>query len=579
MMDLLRIEGEAVRDSRKYGVLAIAVPIGLSSKREHWVFRCHAAAAIRLKATFAKIAKGAVGELHLVKTDETAREVEWFLQRFPMEMSDGVRAELYASARRYEARMHAVHSISVQSQFARELKIAKPLRVYQARAVEMILQTGGLLLGDDLGLGKTVSAMGVMAAGKLPALVVCPTHLQRQWVSFIGEFLPELTTHILKQTKAYGLPVVDVIVMSYSKLAAWGDAFAAHGFKLLVFDECQELRRDASQKYTAAAGIRAGVEIAVGLSATPIFNYGGEIFNILEVICPDRLGARAEFMREWCVFRGNDRWALREPDVFGEYMKAEFLMLRRRRQDVGMELPAVERQMVTVPHDADVLAKIDADATELARLVLSGSFTESGQAAREFDMRLRQATGVAKAPFVADFVRMLVENGQKVLLGGWHREVYDIWLHKLGDLNPVLYTGSESPAQKELAKKAFVEGDSQVMIMSLRSGSGVDGLQEVCCSVVVGELDWSPAVHEQFIGRLNRDGQPAGVIAYFLATESGSDPVVSSVLSFKAVQAKGVNDPDKATEFASLQVDGERVKRMAAEWLARKGAAAEVVEL
>jgi hypothetical protein len=47
---------------------------------------------------------------------------------------------------------------------------------------------------------------------------------------------------------------------------------------------------------------------------------------------------------------------------------------------------------------------------------------------------LRQATGIAKAPFVADFVRLLVESGEKVLLYGWHREVYSIWRDKLKDL-------------------------------------------------------------------------------------------------------------------------------------------------
>ena len=46
---------------------------------------------------------------------------------------------------------------------------------------------------------------------------------------------------------------------------------------------------------------------------------------------------------------------------------------------------------------------------------------------------------------------------------GWHREVYGIWLEKLKEFNPVMFTGSESPIQKELNKQKFLKGESKVM--------------------------------------------------------------------------------------------------------------------
>jgi hypothetical protein len=42
-------------------------------------------------------------------------------------------------------------------------------------------------------------------------------------------------------------------------------------------------------------------------------------------------------------------------------------------------------------------------------------------------------------------VRIMVEGGEPVVLVGWHRDVYDIWL-ELRDLKPAMYTGSESAA-------------------------------------------------------------------------------------------------------------------------------------
>ena len=79
---------------------------------------------------------------------------------------------------------------------------------------------------------------------------------------------------------------------------------------------------------------------------------------------------------------------------------------------------------------------------------------------------------------MADFVRLLVESGEKVVLYGWHREVYSIWLDRLKDLNPAMYTGSESVPQKDEAKRRFVAGETFVFIISLRAGAGLDGLRK-----------------------------------------------------------------------------------------------------
>ena len=188
----------------------------------------------------------------------------------------------------------------------------------------------------------------------------------------------------------------------------------------------------------------------------------------------------------------------------------------------------------------------------------------------ELDMLVRQATGVAKAPYVASFVRLLLEAGENVVLFGWHREVYDIWLAGLASYNPRLYTGTESPTAKQEAVDQFRAGQCRVLIVSLRSGAGLDGLQDVCSTCVFGELDWSPAVHEQCIGRVHRDGQGRGVMAYFLVADEGSDPFVCELLGMKRSQVEGIRG-----EVSELkQVDhAAAVRAMAARYLEAKHAA------
>jgi SNF2 family DNA or RNA helicase len=147
----------------------------------------------------------------------------------------------------------------------------------------------------------------------------------------------------------------------------------------------------------------------------------------------------------------------------------------------------------------------------------------------------------------------------------------------LAEFKPVLYTGSESPTQKDAAKKAFVEGDSRVIIISLRAGAGLNGLQEVCNTAVFGEFDWSPGVHEQCTGRVWRDGVMGQVMAYYLMSEEGSDPEIASVLGIKLSQIQGIRDPD-ADIIEELEVEAGNVKRLAESYLARCGTRESVEE-
>ena len=106
------------------------------------------------------------------------------------------------------------------------------------------------------------------------------------------------------------------------------------------------------------------------------------------------------------------------------------------------------------------------------------------------------------------------------------------------------------------------------MIISLRSGVGLDGLQGRCKIVVVGELDWSPSTHTQLIGRVDRDGQPDQVTAIYLVSDDGSDPPVTDLLGLKASQANDIIDP-----LAGVQTqhsDETVIQKLAKQYLEKK---------
>lgn len=547
-----------------------------------WEIECEPHVAIRLKRTFGRAEKKAARKIRIADTIETARDLEWFSSRFPLEFRPRDHLERRAAAHR--ERESVVSAIMAGDYLPRAFELAVPARQYQQVAADLTLKVGGLLLADDVGLGKTASAICMLTdPATRPAVVVTLTHLPRQWRAELQKFAPHLRVHIVKKGTAYDLignqrglfgEFPDVVVLNYHKLKGWADALSPH-VRSIIFDEVQELRHRNTDRYNAARQLAEHASFALGLSATPIYNLGGEIWSVMNVLRKDALGTWDEFTREWCGepdSRG--RAAIADPKAFGSYAREHGLMLRRTRADVGRELPELTRIHHLVDADTRELERVESAATELAQIILAQNPLGRGEkwkASEELSWLVRQATGVAKATYVADFVRLLVESGERLVLYGWHREVYGIWLDRLKDFAPAMYTGSESPNQKDEAKRRFVSGETPILIMSLRSGAGLDGLQGTCRTVVFGELDWSPAVHEQAIGRVHRDGQGDPVCAYFLVADSGSDPVVADVLGMKQGQIAGIRDPYAALVEARSGGEGN-VERLARALLEKRGA-------
>ncbi|MDR6953806.1 hypothetical protein J2X65_003169 [Ancylobacter sp. 3268] len=525
--------------------------------------------AIRLKAMFPHIHKGSAGPFFFPATEATATDLEWFLHRYPMDIADADRERLLGGCRAFATARDDVERILMPDwspPAAAGFREGRELYRYQAQAVELARLKKRLLLLDDVGLGKTVSALGALVDGEhLPAAIVVQPHLRTQWVKEYIEKFTHLRAHIIKGGRPYDLPEADIYVFSYSNIIGWVDVARTGLFKAVVYDEVQELRHgrktgkgSAAAIFTAAAGLR------IGLSATPVYNYGGEIFNVVEAIEPGALGAQDDFIREWCTGK-NGKWIVKDPDALGTYLRELQLVLRRERTGAPINTLTVE-----VDYDEEVEADALSLMRTLAMKVVSGSFAERGQAARELDAFARMVTGTAKARHVAAYVRMLLEAGEPVLLAGWHRDVYDIWLKELKDFKPRLYTGTESTTQKDKAKAAFISGETDLMIISLRSGAGLDGLQHRCRTVVIGELDWSPKVHEQIFGRLDRPGQTREVTGIYLHANGGSDPLVVSTLGLKSSQAQGIVDPGKG--IVQVHSDDSRIRALAESYLSRRAA-------
>ncbi len=531
--------------------------------------------AIRLKHIFPKIPKTQQAPFILRADLATGRDLAWFLDRYPLQASNLDSVTLATARRTFEAKANEIEDLMAPDYRAPEYAGINPpfvVRPYQGQAVEMLRRSMGLLLGDEVGLGKTyVTGAACLMPGALPAIVVVQPHLQKQWAQKLREFTT-LSVHLIKGTRPYTLPAADVYLFRYTQLIGWVDVFKLIKPRLVAFDEVQELRTGIGTdgepvlKGLAAEALVDVSTFRLGLSATPIMGYGVEIWNIMRFLRPDVLGPKDDFMREWAP-----NGSIKDPKALGTYLREQHAFLRRTKADVGQHMPAVNKITEFIGYDEKTVRTVEELAHQLAIKATSGTFMERGQAARDLDIKLRHETGVAKARQVADFARMIVEGGSPVVLVGWHRAVYAIWLKALEDLKPAMFTGSETSGQKNAEVTRFLEGETDILIMSLRSGAGLDGLQFRASTMILGELDWSPGIHHQIIGRLDREGQKEPVTAFFLVVNRGSDPPMMEIIGLKASEAAQIVDPSLGIQ--AVHSDRSHLQKLVKLYLEKPGLA------
>ena len=499
------------------------------------------------------------GKARFPNTKRITEDLNWLMMRYPLEIEDQEAWE-----RSYNSAVdHALQIIEFNhgpDKLQPMPDFTGTLSEFQKEGLSFLTRAGRALLADEMGLGKTPQALAACSSlDAYPALIVAPPHLVINWQKEINKFLklPETgqmtitddndsdSVHVIKGLKPYDLPQANIYIIHYLLLRGWKQALLKYDFKLVIFDEIQELRHLGTEKYSAASLVAEKTPNCFGLSGTPIYNRGAEMWAVMNIIEYHCLGDRDGFTREWCYGYGND--IVLDPEMLGTYLRREGLMLRRRKSEVLNELPPKRRVVQTVDFDSKKYSALIQNAVCKANMIDSVKDPfERGRITRDVVKEGRQAIGIAKAPFVTAFLKMLLDAGETVLVFAYHHAVFDTYLDELSGYKPVEITGRQSAKEKDQSVMAFMNGDTNICILSLRAAAGLN-LQRATC-VVFGELDWSPAIHSQAEDRAHRIGQTDSVLCYYLVAEEGTDEVIQEFLGLKVSQFNGIMGDQTETE-------------------------------
>ena len=127
--------------------------------------------------------------------------------------------------------------------------------------------TKGVILADEVGLGKTIEAGLVLcqywAIGKRKIIVVCPASLRKQWGFELAEKFG-IDNEVLdsKNYNEYlrrGVNPFDnrrVIICSYNFVSQKKDEIKLHGFDLAIIDEAHKLRNVYKKNAKTAQAVK-----------------------------------------------------------------------------------------------------------------------------------------------------------------------------------------------------------------------------------------------------------------------------------------------------------------------------------
>ncbi|ADD41140.1 DEAD/DEAH box helicase [Stackebrandtia nassauensis] len=450
-----------------------------------------------------------------------------------------------------------------QEELAPDARVEATLRPYQRRGLAWLRAVAahhrGALLADDMGLGKTLQTIALLAerTSNRPHLVVCPTSVVGNWTREIARFAPDLPVvlhHGPSRREVARFPDGAVVVTSYNLLLRDIDLLSILDWDVVVLDEAQQIKNQASQTAKAARILPAQARVA--LTGTPVENRLGELWSIMDFVNPGILGSYSRFQKRFASpieSRADARVTERLRGIVQPFL------LRRLKSEVAADLPAKQESTVACTLTSEQ-AKLYSAAVERAMNDGLGSgferhgrvlklLTELKQICNHPAQFLRQEhplTGRSgKLARATEMLAEAVAEGAQSLVFTQYRVMGELLAtHLAAELGlekvPFLHGGVSQPGRDAMVAE-FQSGDDPppILIVSLKAGG--TGLNLTAATHVLHyDRWWNPAVEDQATDRAHRIGQTKPVTVYKLVTGGTLEERISDLLERKRSLAESI---------------------------------------
>ncbi len=436
---------------------------------------------------------------------------------------------------------------------------------YQLRVVEQALRekAPAVILADEVGLGKTVEAgliykelalRGVVRS----ALVLTPKALLSQWQEELAERFDE--DFVLTDEKRFrGFEREDRIICSLPQFVRSFEQIASRTWDMLIVDEAHLLANTQSKRRKRVGELRARWRLL--LTATPVANKLTDLYSLIDLVAPGKLGSQRDFEAEYVADPGAAR--VLRPDRASQLRAITHeVMCRTRRADTDIAfsgrhvdtraIPATPAEDALIADVTDYLRRLyrRAPTTRLNRgavireiMALQQSLSSSPRAIEASLRRRAEQRSEEAGALLALADRCVgIESAKESLLLDTLAEIpnepaliFTLRLDTASHLREIIrargrtaecYVGALSRAEREAMVARFNAGELSALIATDAGAEGLN-LQQRCHTVFNYDLHWNPMRIEQRIGRVHRLGQTRDVAVFnFVLRDSVDDYVL-----------------------------------------------------
>jgi hypothetical protein len=378
------------------------------------------------------------------------------------------------------------------------------LRVVQHQAIDFARHRRGVLLFDEMRLGKTLSSLlmdvqwrqSFRGPGNYgPLVIVAPLKTRAVWLGWIKRLYPDKEIGVIT-----------------------GRTFDKQVLQLLTNPDTNRTK--------AAALLASKARRVVCLTGTPINRFPPDMWPTLNMVASGAWGSPYEFSQRY----GDPQPTAHGTTYDGVSNEVELrtrlseIMLRRRWRDCHADLPPITRSVIVADISQAERNKLD---------ILAGKIkAERANTAANLAAYRRQVT-VIKLPSVIKKAEEVLAAGEPVVIGTWHKDFAEKIAEKLRersrDAFPVfLLHGDIAIAERERRIAAWREHPRAPLIATMAVADvGID-LSHARITIF-GEIDYTPAIVGQFEMRTYDPTRPMDVF-FVIANHLVDQRIVRSLV-------------------------------------------------
>jgi SWI/SNF-related matrix-associated actin-dependent regulator 1 of chromatin subfamily A len=313
-----------------------------------------------------------------------------------------------------------------------------------------------------------------------------------------------------------------------------------HGFDLIILDEAHMIKNPKSQRTKVVNEISKKIERRWLLTGTPIANRPMDYYNLLS-LCESPVAASWQYFAfRFCAAKKFNKktksgqvrtiWITDGASNLEELnMRTRGLILRRKKED-HLDLPP----KIISPYyvELDDMAAYNSVWDEYLEWAKSeGKRLGNGRHMVELIV-LRKYLAEEKVKHTIELAERILEEGKKMIIFTNFTDVFNLLMKHFGKI-AVGHNGAMNEKQKQNSIDSFqTKSSAKIFIGNLISAGTAITLTEAE-AVIMNDLDWVPANHEQAEDRCYRISQTKTVNVYYPIVDDTIDTMMYELLKTK----------------------------------------------